>query len=129
MTPLEFILWCKISITILFWAGPLLLAPGGLLEKLGFPKLAPYVFFRLLGVTFAALVVAYAYGLGPAAAGKPAEATVAIGLVSNGGSCLVLLLYGLRGAWASWGWFARCYMWCSVAATGLITAGLAIWDH
>jgi hypothetical protein len=125
MMPLRAVLWFKIGVTVLLWALPLLFAPRGVFRRLGFPDPGPaMVFMRLLGAAFVALLVAYVQGLGALGRGESTADTVAVGAVSNGLACLVILLYGVAGAYADWGRAARAYMWISALATGLVTLGL-----
>ncbi|HWK89443.1 MAG TPA: hypothetical protein VNP72_05585 [Longimicrobium sp.] len=84
----------------------------------------PPVFLRLLGMAFLSLAVGYWLGLRETYRGEHPAATVTVGIVSNGGSCLILLFYGLRGTWNDWQGPGPVFMWASVVATGLVTAGL-----
>jgi len=82
------------------------------------------VFVRLLGAAYAALVVGYVGGLIRLLRGEDIRNTVWVGLTSNGLACLILLLFGITGAWEDWGIWARIYMWSSALLTAAITAGL-----
>ena len=53
----------KIIVTILFWIIPSLFFSQSLSNSLGFPKLEPMVFIKLLGMAFTALCVGYILGL------------------------------------------------------------------
>jgi hypothetical protein len=53
---LEWVFTAKIVVTILFWAGPLLLLPAGLLATAGLPREAVPL-ARLLGCAYVALCV------------------------------------------------------------------------
>ena len=125
MDALSKVLVFKIALTVLFWAGPLLLLPKRGLEWLGFDVPEPQLFLRMLGMAFAALTVGYVFGLCTwRAEGVYPAQTIWVGIVSNGGSCLLLCFFAARGAWAQWGRIARAFMWGSLVATGAITAGL-----
>ncbi len=124
--PLKPVLLFKIWFTMLFWAVPLLAAPAGLYEPLGFPRPTAMVFMKLLGAAFLALLVSYVQGLRALKRGQSAANAVAVGIVSNGLACLVILLYGAMGEYGAWGHLARAYMWVSAAATGLVTLGLVL---
>lgn len=122
---LAVVLWVKIVFTFCLWSLPLLLFPVHWLRRLGFPDLTPFlIFVKLLGAAFFALLVGYALGLGDLYAGKDVANTVRVGIVSNGSACLILLLFGSRGAWSGWGGPARLILWLSAGMTGLITLGL-----
>jgi hypothetical protein len=126
MRHLSRVLVLKIVITIGFWFGPLLLVPIPLLERLGFPTCPSAIFLRLLGMAYGALTVSYLFGLVATRQGRYPGSTVWTGIVSNGGAFLLLCVGALQGTWAAWGSPARLMMWASLAATGLITAGLVI---
>lgn len=121
---LRTVLWIKIAVTAGLWCVPLLLFPSGWFVALGFPRPEPMLFVRLLGVAYLALGVGYVRGLRELDRGGTAGHAVAVGIVSNGLACAVLLAYAVLGAFAGWGFWARVHLWASVAATGLITLGL-----
>lgn len=126
MPGLERVLMAKIVVTVFAWALPLLLLPAEMFVLLGFPLPEPAVFLRLLGTAYAALVVGYALGLRRARSkAYPAEA-VYVGIVSNGGAALVLVIAALSGSWSDWGLLARSYMWFSLFAVTAITLGLVL---
>ena len=112
------------ALTIVAWCVPLLLFPASLLEALGFPVPEPQLFLRLLGMAYTALVVGYVAGLGSARRGEYPEATVVVGIVSNGGAFTILCIAAAMGTWSSWGSLAQLLMWGSLVGTGGITAGL-----
>ncbi len=118
------VLVAKIVLTVSAWCVPLLLFPAPLLERLGFPVPEPTLFLRLLGVAYTALVVGYGFGLHASRRGEYPTGVVWVGIVSNGGACVLLCGAALLGAWADWGAFARLVMWGSLVGTGGITAGL-----
>lgn len=125
--PLRFlstVLVLKIGITTVLWFVPLLLFPLPLLESLGFPPGPAPIFLRLLGMAYGSLLVSYGFGLAAARRGRYPHATVWTGIASNGGAFLLLSIGAFQGAWAAWESPARPVMWISLAATGLITAGL-----
>ncbi|MEM7080034.1 MAG: hypothetical protein AAF513_15540 [Pseudomonadota bacterium] len=82
---LKWSLWTKIGITCVLWSGPLLLLPRSVYDYLGFPALEPLVYFDLLGMSFAALVLAYTFGLRILLRGVYPDQTVWVGILSNGG--------------------------------------------
>jgi hypothetical protein len=126
MRHLSKVLFLKIGITIVFWFGPLLLCPLPLLERLGFPTCPSAIFLRLLGMAYGALTVSYVFGLVAARQGRYPGSTVWTGIVSNGGAFLLLCVGAFQGTWAAWESLAPLMMWASLAATGLITAGLIV---
>ncbi len=116
----------KIALTVVFWCVPLLLLPSASIESLGFPPQDSYLFMRLLGWAYLALCVGYAFGLQAARQGVRAAGPIWMGIVSNGGASILLLTFGIGGAWSSWGALAQGLMWGSAAATGLIALGLMV---
>ncbi|MEO1308674.1 MAG: hypothetical protein AAFV38_12315 [Pseudomonadota bacterium] len=104
---LKAVLICKIALTLLFWALPLLVFPSTLLGFFITPLPEPLIYLRLLGLAYLALTVAYIGGLVEAFRGGFPMTTVLMGLVSNGGAAILLLVYLLSEAvqpvlWASW---------------------------
>jgi hypothetical protein len=100
----------KISLTLIFWSLLPLLLPPSWLEFLGLPQQSSYVFIKLYGMAALALVVGYGFGLRESCPSKNKQARramgfIRVGIVSNTGACLVLLLYGLSGTWNAWGFF------------------------
>lgn len=121
------IICVKIFCTIVLWSLPLLISPVFFFELLGFPNPEPFIFFRLLGMAYTALVVGYI--LGALKLKKKEEYpsdTVWVGIVSNGGATAVLSVGALQGAWSQWGTSAKAYMWVSLACVALITIGLIL---
>jgi hypothetical protein len=127
MQPLSLILIVKIVVTLFAWCIPLLLLPCSALAAIGFDVPQPAVFLRLLGMSYAALAVAYWFGLRAQWRGTYPAGTVWVGIVSNGGALLLLVLAAVQDVWTSWGILARGFMWGSLLATGLITLGLVVY--
>jgi len=88
----------KIGVTVVLWAGPLLLFPVSLFETLMGEAPAPISYARLLGVAYLALIVNYAGGFVQATWGSIPWVTIWTGLVSNGGGLLMLAYLNLSGA-------------------------------
>ncbi len=124
MSALEWVLWFKIGITILLWAGPLLVLPGFAFSRLGFPQ-PPMLYIRLLGAAYTALVVGYCFGLADLRAGNMPAGVIWMGVVSNGLAAMVLLAHGIAGTWRVWGGLARIYLWASFGLTSIIAVLLA----
>ncbi len=124
MKNLSRVLAIKMGITIVLWFVPLLFFPSGLLRHLGFPDLEPRLFIQLLGMAYGSLLVSYGFGFAATRHGKYPRSTVWAGIVSNGGAFLLLSLGAIRGDWETWRGVASLMMWTSLAATGLIAAGL-----
>ena len=76
-------------------------------------------------MAYLALCIGYAFGLKEALRGLYPTWCVLMGIVSNGGACLTLLILGLQGAWAAWGSILGVGMWLSMASTGAIALCLA----
>ena len=123
---LSIVMKVKIIVTIVAWCVPMLLFPASILSSLGLPVPDPIIYLRLLGMAYIALVVGYGFGLRAVRRGEYPEATVWVGIVSNGGAAMILAFYGLSGCWQDWGGIARLMMWGSLLATSAITAGLFI---
>ena len=115
----------KIIATVLFWCIPLLVFPEKL-SAFGFPKHETYLFVRLLGWAYLALCVGYFDGLRASMKGIKLMGPIYVGLVSNGGACLILLYYAICGAWEGWEIALQVIGWGSIGATFLITLGLYV---
>jgi hypothetical protein len=131
LNKLSIVFIVKISLTLVFWSLLPLLLPPSWLELLGLPQQSSYVFIKLYGMAALSLVVGYGFGLReswPLQNKKPRRAmgVIWVGIVSNAGSSLILLLYGLSGAWNTWGTFLQWGLWFSIIATGVITMSLII---
>jgi hypothetical protein len=114
----------KILFTLVIWCIPLLFFPGKLLASIGIPEPINIVFLRLLGMAYAALMLGYVFGLIATMRGDYPIEAIWVGIVSNGGAFLLLLIYGFSQTWRSWGFFAQAVMWISIPVTGGITFGL-----
>jgi hypothetical protein len=121
---LAIVLWIKVLITLTFWSLPLLTFRASWFVRLGMPEPRPMLFLRLLGAAYLALVVGYISSISRLARGDDVRDIVWVGVTSNGSASLILLLFGIAGAWKEWGTLARIYMWVSVLATASITFGL-----
>ncbi len=115
------VLLFKIGVTVLLWAGPLLLFPVSLFEALMGQAPDPISYARLLGVAYLALVVNYAGGFVQATRGSIPWVTIWTGLVSNGGGLLMLIYLNLSGAQQ-----ASSLTLVSMSALAMIVAGLAV---
>ena len=125
MKNLSRVLILKIGITTVFWFIPLLFVPIHFLNRpIGFPDLGPPIFIRLLGMAYGSLLVGYVFGLIATLDGKYPRGTVWAGIVSNGGAFLLLAIGAFEGVWDTWKCWAPGFMWASLIATGLISAGL-----
>ena len=123
---LAWVLRFKIGFTLIFWALPLLWFPTSWFVWIGMPEPKPLLFLRLLGAAYLALVVGYIRGLRRLARGDEVQDTVLVGITSNGSAFLILLLFGIAGAWKEWDILAQIYMWVAVVATASITLGLVV---
>ena len=126
MKALSRILIIKIVLTTLIWCIPLLLFPAAWLKLLGFPVPEPQLFLRLLGMAYAALVLAYVFGLCDTLRNQYPQTIIWVGVISNGGACILLAMAALTQTWNGWGVIAQAIMWGSLLGTGAITWGL-VW--
>lgn len=131
MNKLSVIFILKIALTLILWSLLPLLLPPSWLEFLGLPQQSSYVFIKLYGMAALALSVGYGFGLRESYQSQNKKARRAmdiiwVGIVSNAGASLILLLYGLSGTWNTWGFFLQCGLWFSMVATGLIAISLVI---
>lgn len=127
MRKLLIVIFLKILLTF-FWVIGLAL-PLDWLHQLGAPDLsAAHVFIRLLSAAFFALLVGYVFGAIEIIRGSYPRNTVWVGIISNGGATIVLLLAAMRHEWTTAPWNADAIapklMTVSLFAVGLITAGL-----
>lgn len=128
MNSLSLVLTFKIAATVLFWCVPLLLLPSSMLIELGFPAQSKdLMFVRMLGWAYLALCIGYAFGLKASLLGKRALGPIWVGIVSNGGACALLLLFGLSASWQDMASLVQFIFWSSVVATAAITVGLWLW--
>lgn len=123
---LRAVLILKIGVTLVCWAGPMLLLHPAQFEMLGFPVPEPFLYIRLLGMAYLALVVGYAYGYRVALKGYFPSAAVAIGIVSNGGAAMIILAFLLSGKTEEFSPIAYNLMVLSGGLLGLITLGLVL---
>lgn len=115
-------LWVKIVVTILVWAGPLLVLSESTFKALGIPALRTPFFGRLLGVAMAALVVMYIFGLVQAYRGEVPWGTIAAGVVSNGGAAALIGATSLSGGFYDNGWNRRGEL--LIEVSGLLAFGI-----
>ncbi len=94
MTPLGGLFVIKILVTFVWVSAPFLLFRKDLLDRLSGFVGTPMVLYRLYGVAILALLAGYASGILSILEGVMPWGIVAMGLVSNGGATLVLLLTG-----------------------------------
>lgn len=90
----------KVVVTILIWCIPFLTFSKRLFQMLGlFDSSFSGIYIRLLGNAALALVFVYILGIRKLYRGeKPASAIIA-GIVSNGGTSIILFIYSLSGIW------------------------------
>ncbi|MGH8104866.1 MAG: hypothetical protein ACREO1_14160 [Arenimonas sp.] len=126
MKALSRILIVKIVLTSLVWCIPLLFFPVAWLKMLGFPVPEPALFLRLLGMAYLALVIGYGFGLRDALRNTYPHAVICVGVLSNGGACVLLAIAAASHVWDDWGMIAKTIMRGSLFGTAAITLGL-VW--
>lgn len=104
------LLWIKIIGTLLGAALPMLLVPYPLYLWLGFPAQETLIFLRLYGLSTLALLVGYHGGIALARQGQFPLGTLRMGLVSNAGQGLAIILAAAAGVFSGWGWMAEAMM-------------------
>lgn len=117
----------KIGVTLLFWCVPLLCFPASWIQALGVPAQAGYLFLRLLGLAYVALLVGYGFGLRASLDGRRAAGPIWTGIVGHGGAWVLLLGHGVSGEWPDWGRLPGAGLWTSAAVTGGIALALLWW--
>ena len=128
---LQITLIVKIAITLVVWSIPPLFFPVSVLQWLFAETAALTASYeallfntRLMGVAFFALLAGYAFGLGAIRRGEFPYHVVYVGLVSNGGATLLILIAALSGSFDAWPMFARAAYFMSGAVLFAITAVL-----
>ncbi|MEN7344065.1 MAG: hypothetical protein AAAFM81_14025 [Pseudomonadota bacterium] len=91
MSLLEMLLWIKIVGTLVAVAGPLLLLPKSLIDRIGGFSASDVALYRLYGM---ALLVGYGSGIVDVRAAVFPTGVIIMGLVSNGGATLIMLSSG-----------------------------------
>jgi len=92
MSFFSIILFFKIIVTLTIIVVPFILTPKEKIDKMmGMTSPSPYL-YRLYGVAVLAILVAYSGGIYQASIGIVPWAVIAMGLVSNFGATLTLLL-------------------------------------
>ncbi|MEO1042224.1 MAG: hypothetical protein AAFX52_08030 [Pseudomonadota bacterium] len=93
MTPLGLLLITKIVVTGLLIGIPFLVLPRGMVARLSGYEATP-VLYRLYGLAIIALLVGYGGGLVQTWNGTFPWGVAAMGIVSNGGAAITLLITG-----------------------------------
>ena len=71
-------------------------------------------------MAYLVLVAGYYLGYRDLVAGLYPSSTVLVGIISNSGAFLLLVVGSVIGVWSSWGVLAKAFMWSSIIATGSI---------
>jgi len=114
----------KIFVTVALWCLPLIFLPLSMLQSFGLPTGSDGMFLRMLGWAYLSLCVGYAYGLREALHGRVAMGPVITGIVSNGGACILLVWFGMTGAWDAWHSWVQIIGWASAIGTAAVTLQL-----
>lgn len=91
MSFLVLLLLLKITLTLLFAAGPLMLLSKDRLDRLSGLGENSLALYRLYGIALLSILVIYSFGVDVAMSGAFPLYAVAMGLVSNAGAALVLM--------------------------------------
>lgn len=114
----------KIVVTLSCWSFPLLVAPGFFLPQAGLELPANSILLSLLGWAYVALCVGYGYGFLQARKGVREKGIITMGVVSNAGGCLIMLLYAVTGMAPELTLFGNVIALGSVVFTGFFAASL-----
>ena len=123
---LRYVLLFKITLTFCLWALPLLFVPVWLADGLQLPFVQPEIFGRLLGAAYLALNLGYILGYVEFSRGQVPTSAILVGILSNGVAALLLVAFGISGAYSAMHAPGQLMMWASAAATTLITLGLLL---
>ena len=121
MQLLLYVLYANIFITVLFWALPLLLAPGVIVGRLPSARLVA----RLAGAAHLSLCVGYTYAILLVQRDIFADGIILMALVSNALAALIIFLSGITGAFQGLPPRLKSYLWLSLLLLGPLTGGLA----
>lgn len=94
MAPLSLLLWIKIIGTLVPIGLPLLTLSKSKIDKLSGFEPSDVIVYRLYGMAILALLVGYFAGFLQVLSGVYPTGVIAMGIVSNAGACLVLILSG-----------------------------------
>ena len=94
MSPLALLLITKIVVTGILIGLPFLFLPRGLVIRLSGFEASPPALYRLYGLAIIALLVGYGGGLVETLSGSFPRGVAAMGIVSNGGAAITLLVTG-----------------------------------
>ena len=114
----------KIVVTLSCWSFPLLVAPGFFLTQAGLAWPANSLLLSLLGWAYAALCVGYGHGFLQARKGVREKGILTMGVASNGGACLIMLVYALTGMAPELTLFGNVIALGSVVFTGFFAVSL-----
>ena len=114
----------KIIVTMGVWSFPLLVAPGFFLPQAGLELPENTILLSLLGWAYVALCVGYGYGFLQARKGVREKGILAMGVVSNGGACLIMLFNAVIGMAPELTLFGNIIALGSVAFTGFFAVSL-----
>ena len=114
----------KIIVTMGFWSFPLLVAPSFFLPQAGLELPENTILLSLLGWAYVALCVGYGYGFLQARKGIREKGILAMGVVSNGGACLIMLFNAVIGMAPELTLFGNIIALGSVAFTGFFAVSL-----
>lgn len=95
MSPLGILLWIKIIGTFFPVAAPLLLLPKQTIDRVSGFEPSDVSLYRLYGMAVLALLVGYAGGYFQVAQGEFPTGVVAMGIASNAGAFIIMLITGL----------------------------------
>ena len=119
------VLAVKIVVTALLWALPLVFFPAWGFAAFGIPVPEPMIFARLLGLAYVSLLVGYGWGFLRLKLGEQIDGIVWMGIVSNAGASLAIVIAALVGSFEAWPMLGKIYMGTSAALTSAIAAALA----
>jgi hypothetical protein len=126
MTMLKMVYKIKIVITIIFWAVPLTFFPPQVYDFFGIPIESTYLFIRLLGTAYFALLFGYFEALHQIKNNIVSIRIPLMSITANGGASIVILIFLIMGSLDTWGLLGKVYIIVSCIILFMIASLLTI---
>jgi hypothetical protein len=112
----------KIVLTIFLWALPLTVFPPALFKFFGIPIAGTYLFSRLLGIAYFALIIGYSEGIHQIKNNVKPIRIQLMSILSNGGASIAIGVFGMLGLFGNWGLLGKIY----IMSSGVLLFALAV---